>query len=515
MIKKLKFLLWLCLLVCVSVFAASCGETELDRLSGEGYKVKVIYDDNGGNFFGEKEDTLIVDMINPEKFGTKDGDKTYIKLIDPLSPERKKSGLSTLYVVKSYNSLAGWYKTRTPVTVNGEVVDEEGRTLTLKDDGTYYYIDGEEEKAAEPKYTYSDRWDFDSDKLVYTGEEITLTLYAGWIPYYEFDYYYEKDGEWVKMDESTLFSYSEVNAEGSAVSDHDEVWLPVWNNGAMNYTHTYANSAKYKFPKIDGMTFNSAYTDEDCTQPIEGYIKHGGTLDLAHAAAINPVQNIYVKYDEGERYIISTAEQFVEYADENGWYTVQNDLDFADAGWSGALTAENFKGKIIAEGGNTYKFSNIYAEVYSYSAEYAGLFGRIDASAEIKGIEFENITLRIKEGVLSDETVYGVFAGDTDGGADLDIKVSGSATLEIEYGGQANREYTINLFAGGDLTKIDNSIAKYSLVIIGRPAYEGYEYTVNKDEVSVDEELNVHLSVYPWVDETLEESEYVIFVKNI
>ena len=51
--------------------------------------------------------------------------------------------------------------------------------------------------------------------------------------------------------------------------------------GGCNAGHTVvANNETYKFPKVDGTTFVSAYEDEACTQQVTGSLEHKHFFDI-------------------------------------------------------------------------------------------------------------------------------------------------------------------------------------------------------------------------------------------
>ena len=494
----------------VFMVVASCSSDQMEQQKKDGYIIKVTYDDNGGAFFDNKEDTLLVDMFNPANYQKGADGKVHIKLLDPTSPKRQTGGSSAIFVVKYNYSLAGWYKTRTLVTSDGKPVDAEGRKLD-EENGKYYYNNEKGEKVFTlPEYTYADRWDFETDTLEYTeGQgEISLTLYAGWVPYYEFNYYYESDGDWVKMDSVTRFGYPEAHSGGE--TDIDEVWLPDWKNGAMDYTHVYSDGTRFNFPKIEGKTFNSAYTDISCLEDsrIVGYIKHGGSLDYEHAAVENRVQNIYVKYDEGELYKISTAKQFADNANVNGIYEIECDLDFSETKWSPLLSREVFNGKIFAKEG-TVTFSNIEAEFIAGNSDRGGLFGEIGENAEIKDVCFENVKFIISSASREYMAYYGTFAGYIDENATLEnVTVTGDITLCIGYT-QFGENFDMDLLANinGDyiLNHINYAGATFRIVLKGEPAYGGkYLYTVDRESVRV-EGRKVTLSTYADIDREFED----------
>ena len=160
----------------------------------------------------------------------------------------------------SEHFFVGWYQERTLVrNEKGEVVDKDGIVLEETKDGKFVYPSENKEDVvpATPAYEYSGYWDFKEDKVTYKLGEKTLkmTLYAGWVPYYEFDYYTKLEGETsfkATPTATTSFDYKTTNLENSTTADHDTIWMPNWQDGAMKHEHTYANKSTYSFPKTTG-----------------------------------------------------------------------------------------------------------------------------------------------------------------------------------------------------------------------------------------------------------------------
>lgn len=219
---------------------AACGRTETprDKLEKEGYKIFVTYDTNNGDFMGRK---TLVDAFKPESF-TRDADgKIHIKLLDP--DDEKREGDTQLSPSLSQYFYVGWYRTREVVrNDDGAALDDNGNVI-LEDDEGFYVLDSENKRVAvRPAYTYSGRWDFDTDTVEYSDDEDIkdLRLYAAWVPYFEFRYYYEQGNEWVYYG-STSFDYKTTNAADSATFDYDMLWVPKWSDagdtGYMNHDH--------------------------------------------------------------------------------------------------------------------------------------------------------------------------------------------------------------------------------------------------------------------------------------
>ena len=479
MVKKLKVLL-LVLGACAlcSGIAACATMTPPEEYEAQGYNITVSYDPNGGSFMG-RDGVTIVDMFNPSRYQADADGNVSIKLTEPTDPDRPSGSSEPITLTRTGYFLAGWYRTRNIVTdAEGNPVDENGAVLEETEEGGYVYADTQ--TTAYPAYTYAGQWDFEEDRLVYDGteESRTLTLYACWVPYFEFGYYYEENGEWVLYD-TTDFDYKTTNAEGSSSFDRDTVWLPQWDDGAMNYGHSYADNSMFEFPARDGYTFDAAYADAERGQPITDSFEHQGYVDYETGTAVNRVQNIYVDFLEGTRYRIETAEQLAAHGDADGWYEILADLDFgADTDspvtWPAALSSNVFTGRFYSSEGNAFTVSNVLVTHSSRTALQGGMFGAVGAGAVIENVSFENVTFDIAyAGERLRDTQFGLFAGNIEEEAQISgVTLSGG---EMRIGAiTPGTGYTINLLANGnkDGITVEDAI---SLTIYGTYLYTDRE----------------------------------------
>ncbi len=465
MIKKLAILLGVAGLgaLCAGLAACKNQKSELDK-----YDVVVYYDANGGSLQGG-ENVSVADGFNFSDYQADEEGNYHFKLTEPTSSDRN----NRVSMTKPQNFFAGWYKTRTIVKESDGSIKDSSERLIKEEDGKYYvidergnyidangkvlikrngeyYVENTNDKAqrvlTEPKYTYDDYWDFENDTFVCTKRgEKKLTLYAGWVPYYTFEYYYKNNGQWTKYGE-TYFDYKTTNAPGSLTTDYDTIWVPDWGEGVMEHSHKYENNRTYTFPKLDGSTFVAAYSDEDCTQKIETSFKHQGSLDTLHAAAVNRVQKIYVEFENVVRYRIKTAKQLKDNPNLNGYYTILNDLDFSDTDWPTLFTTGNFKGEFRAEDGKTVTVANVKATLSSLTASYGGLFGKISKDAKVSGVSFTDATMTLEKTGRNQHCSVGLFAGEIEEGAAVsDVKAGGKLVL-----GQVNNlsVCTINMLVG-------------------------------------------------------------------
>lgn len=482
--KNLKLILSLgCLTFLCAGMAACAEETTVDSYFNQGYKITVTYDANGGSFLN-RPGVTVMDMFKPADYQAGSDGKIHIKLTEPTSQSRPTSGMGAITLTNPNHFFAGWYQTREVKKVDGAVVDELGRKLELKEDGTYILADlaeGEEEISITPAYIYSDYWDFETDTIDYAESNYengvySMKLYAGWVEYYEFNYWYQVNGEWTLMDETTSFDYKTTNADGSTTSDKDTIFLPQWENGAMKYTHSYANNSEYTFPKLNGKTFSKAYLDPECTQEITDSYEHTGTLDLETCTPSNRVQNIYVVYEDGERYQITSAQQLIDNPNLKGIYEIQADLDFTGLTWPTTFAYGTFLGKIYGKDGQTYKLDNISVKYNSESAKNGGIFGRLGAGAELKNLNFTNATFDLSyTGYRVRGRSYGLLAGIVDENAIIDA-VSIGGTFKVGMISLMAGDYELNLYANGNIGTLTKGEVK--LQVYGNKDGSKYEYTV-------------------------------------
>lgn len=483
MVKKLKVLLLLLGLGALCSGIAACATmTPPEEYEAQGYNITVSYDPNGGSFMG-RDGVTIVDMFNPSRYQADADGNVSIKLTEPTDPDRPSGSSEPITLTRTGYFLAGWYRTRNIVTdAEGNPVDENGAVLEETEDGNYVYVGTE--TTGYPAYTYAGQWDFEEDRLVYDGteESRTLTLYACWVPYFEFNYYYEENGEWVLYD-TTDFDYKTTNAEGSSSFDRDTVWLPQWDDGAMNYGHSYADNSMFEFPARDGYTFDAAYADAERGQQITDSFEHQGYVDYETGTAVNRVQNIYVDFLEGTRYRIETAEQLAAHGDADGWYEILADLDFgadtdAPVVWPAALSTNVFTGRFYSSEGQHYTVKNISVTHSSRTALQGGLFGAVGAGAVIENVSFENVTFDLSyAGQRLRDTQFGLFAGNIEEEAQVSgVTLSGG---EMRIGAVTlGSGYSINLLANGDTSGITAEDA------IGLEIYGTYLYTDSSAGIS-------------------------------
>ena len=407
---KIKLTALLAALITVLCILTGCSQWELpyEGLNSEGYTVSVRFDPCGGAF-ANTENVQVVDVFRLAD-AKKDASGNYqLKLI---TPDDSRRGDRAFSISKNGCFFAGWYRECSPRTdASGNPLDAYGRPTS--------------ESGLEQGYTYSGLWSFESDTLSvpegnYSSEEPLMTLYAAWIPYFNFEFYVQNEQGGFDLYESKQLI---------------ELNVPEWDlsSGKLNMN---------SFPEIDGKTFEGAFLDDAMTKPITE--KLTGDIDYEHGISATEKICVYTKFAEGDWYRISTAEQFVKNSKLGGCYYIEADLDFTGLNWSAALAGGAFTGKI--EGGG-HKFSNITFIQADNSKTNGGLFGSLASGASIRGVSFENIKYTLGAGSRMQAPHFGLLCGQLSADAALDsVSVSGSEF--IISGDIYPQEYTLGALVG-------------------------------------------------------------------
>ena len=407
---KIKLTALLAALITVLCILTGCSQWELpyEGLNSEGYTVSVRFDPCGGAF-ANTENVQVVDVFRLAD-AKKDASGNYqLKLI---TPDDSRRGDRAFSISKNGCFFAGWYRECSPRTdASGNPLDAYGRPTS--------------ESGLEQGYTYSGLWNFESDTLSvpegnYSSEEPLMTLYAAWIPYFNFEFYVQNEQGSFDLYESKQLI---------------ELDIPAWDlsTGKLNMN---------SFPEIDGKTFEGAFLDDAMTKPITE--KLTGDIDYEHGISATEKICVYTKFAEGDWYRISTAEQFVKNSKLGGCYYIEADLDFTGLNWSAALAGGAFTGKIE---GNGHKFSNITFIQADNSKTNGGLFGSLASGASLRGVSFENIKYTLGSGSRMQAPHFGLLCGQLSADAALDsVSVSGSEF--IISGDIYPQEYTLGALVG-------------------------------------------------------------------
>ena len=393
--RRIKAIILLICVMVASVILASCASNnKFSEYEKQGYTVKVTFDGNGAALL-TKVGNKLVDLYNPSNYTADENGEVHIKIIDP-----EKRGLTdaiTGFLTMPNFTHFGWYKSRVAkLNENNEMVDDLGNVLEFNENNDKYYIKGTDTESF-PLYEYSEPFNFETDTITAkVGEPVEVTLYAGWVRYFEFEFYHVNDGK-VELYATQSFDYKVAKGlDGTTASAKDEIYLPAYKDGAMNYSYQNSAGEQYEFPNVPMRTFDKAYLDEDCLQEITtASFKHQGTFDEESCVATNRVQKIYVTTLPGHIYKVDKPEVLVNNPDPYGIYEIYNDLDFTGLEWPMELTQAEFYGELKSQTGAPVKLSNIEARFAHASATSAGLFGAIGENAKLENISFENVTLTI------------------------------------------------------------------------------------------------------------------------
>ena len=312
-IKRIALLL-ICLITAVCASCATGGDYE-----GQG---KVIFNLEGGTY--QNTQRAIVHYY-PVENGS-----VYICEPQQLSGEE---------IIRSGYHIEGWYKTKTQ---NGDSVE------------------------------YSDKWDFESDKINEDG----VTLYAKWALNIRFTYnvcYLNEAGEKVSLGEY------EVKA-GEKFKD-------------------FAYFAK---KRTDGVYTPVAYLDCEGNAWNEAFTHPGGESSVAI--------DVFVEYIKGDFAIVSTASDLKKYASVKNIYLTEN-IDMNGE----KLSFGDYRLQFIGNGYTVSNFAINYdpgktglkedMEESSQNSLYVSLFGNANG-AVIKDVNFENVTVDVNSGYSLTYKIY-------------------------------------------------------------------------------------------------------------
>lgn len=399
--NHVKKALCLTLLALVIAALAGCGASkdQYAQNNANGYTVSVQFHANGGQF--ATNTYTITDSY-------KAAGKTELMLIAPNDPARSEPQTAE----RNGYFLAGWYAECTET--------------------------GEKDAEGNPICTYSGYWDFATDTLPveagksYSAEEPVLHLYAAWVPNFTYEFYDFATGELVETVPINPLNPKELELE-----------LSTWdqNTGRVN---------KKDIPVKSGYTFNALYLDAEGTKKVEdAAINHSGTIDQETAVATGDVMKLYVDYMEGSFKAVYTAQDLMDNLSSGNDVIVMEDLDFTGITWDPFVWAYPYGGKLM---GNGHKLSNITVDIAPENVNgqeylYAGLFGKLEETAVIADVTFENLQVNVKEGTLGfgdyeNHIAIGLLAGETSEGATVKNVTFENCGIQINVTIE-NYEYTI------------------------------------------------------------------------
>lgn len=248
-----------------------------------------------------------------------DGTKTDTLIIDPNVLEKDEKD----QIYKAGYHIEGWYRTKT--------VDAEGNV------------------------TYSDKWDFENDKMTLEG----VTLYANWEinRYYSYElYYFDKNGN-----EVFLSSYQ-------------------CNEGEKFYDLFLDKK------EVEGYT-SLGYLDSDGNPWNKSFTHPGGDSDVA--------VKVYLDLIEGEFTLVETYREFRNAISRNENIYLLKDIDFDGK----EMCFDSYTGEIL---GNGHKFINLTVDYNTLKSGLKGELtedGKLDNSAKdtlyiALFFELENVVIK-------------------------------------------------------------------------------------------------------------------------
>ena len=361
------------IIVGIVIAIVNANRTYYDDYGKDGYTVSVRFDSGGGKFKGS--DSTIVDLYNPEDVGDEG-----LAILAPDDTRRDKNNV--MQVTNPGYFLAGWYTERS-------LIDENNPELG---------------------YTYSGKWDFENDRLPiydnydYKPEESALTLYAAWVPYYNFEIY-------TKNESGESYLLSTVSALN--------LTIPKWYDGDVTLDMD-------NFPEREGYTLVSVeYLDTNIIENVtDSKTTITGKWDPDTATSLTPTIRLETEWKVGKTYKIRSVNDFIKNADLNGYYELYANLDFTGVSWPSTFTNGEFNGRITSARSRT--ISGISFESTSRNRLANGLFSSLGENAYFENVKFENITHTIDLGAVAQGATFGLLAGTAKDGATFkNVKISG------------------------------------------------------------------------------------------
>jgi len=247
-----------------------------------------------------------------------DGSIIDMLIVDPNVLETNPNDM----ILKSGYHIEGWYQTKT--------VDESGNV------------------------TYSDKWDFENDRMTIDG----VTLYAKWEVNrtYKYELYYkDKDG-------NDVFLSDYECKEGAKFSERQLDVKTVKGYTSLGYLDEFGNPWNNNF-----------------THP-------GGDEDLSI--------KVYLNLIEGDYTVVKTAKQFKNAISKGENIYLCNDIDFDED----ELIFDSYSGEIL---GNGYTVSNFTID---YDDSRTGLKGEIDDLENGSNYLYVSLLFELKDSVIKDIT---------------------------------------------------------------------------------------------------------------
>lgn len=322
--KRKVLVIALIMVALASLLVACNSSTNYDGMT------KIVYELEGGSYMN-------CDLPVLQYYDFKAGSSNLI--YDPTV-------LSQETVTREGYKFLGWYKTK---TVNGNDV------------------------------TYSDKWNFESDKVGTEG----ITLYAGWELKVKYSYnvcYVDDNGNKVVLGTYNVKAGEEFNDRTKYANRRSGYTAYVHQNGTM----------------LNG----GYYLDSDFKTPVEGYKHPGGEESLAI--------DVYAKYIKGEYTIVRSASDLMS-AKSSSIY-LDADIDMGGKTLSfDVYTKRTFEGNghTVSNFKLAYNLSDTRPnfENGSQNAVYVCLFGEI-VNSTIQNVNFTGVQLVIEGEYSKAQYVY-------------------------------------------------------------------------------------------------------------
>lgn len=160
-------------------------------------------------------------------------------------------------------------------------------------------------------------------------------------------------------------------------------------------------------PDLSGKTFYGFYADEACTEPL--------TLPLTVEDGSN--KDVYTRWLDGDVLIVRTASDLTKlrlYSGKTVWFDA--DIDMIGATFP---TLTSFGGKIVGNG-HTLRNLTVTTTLTGRTTDW-GLFGKLTDGAEIRDLNFENVSITVNASYSNMNIFHAAF---------LASSVSGKATAE-------------------------------------------------------------------------------------
>lgn len=311
--KRSKFLL-------LSLLIASIGLVSCNSNNNGSIETEVYFYLNGGQC-NEKDTEYIKYKYELES----KEDRTY--LFDPY-----QAGT----VGKLEYVLTGWYKTRTLDSTSTE---------------------------DNPSYTYSDPFDFETEKVGIEG----LTLYACWTEDVKFQY--------------NVCYTDPVSGEVKSLGVYDT------EKGAE--FEDYRNYTK----SLEGYTFLDFYSNEELTTLWDSKFKHPGDKE-------SPVVNVYAKFYEGDYTVVRTISDLRKVSGSAN-VLLYNDIDFNGENFP---LFNNYRGEFNGNGHTIRNFKLQYNK-QTQGDLYIAIFPYLN-EATVKDVTFDNFSVDVETQNTRTQNVY-------------------------------------------------------------------------------------------------------------